>query len=202
MNKRNNFLKNIIKYSSIILGAGILAFGIYNVHSRCAISEGGALGLSLLFLHWFHISPGISNLVIDVLAIAAGTMILQKKFLIDSIIASVAYSLWYFLFEITGPLLPSFKQRPLVAVIIGAIFVGVGTSMIVSHECAAGADDSLALIFQAKTKIRLSVFYVMSDTVVLLLSLSYIPVRQIAWSLLSVMLSSLVIALLCPKPKT
>lgn len=201
MFKRKKNTKKVIKYISILAGTCILAFGIYNVHSRCDISEGGALGLSLLAYHWLHISPGISNLIMDALAIIAGTIALKKSFLVDSIIASIAYSLWYLLFEFFEPILPSLKDKPLVAVIVGALFVGAGTSLIVMHECAAGADDSLALIFQAKTKLSLSAFYVISDTIVLLLSLSYIPYQQIGWSLLTVLLSSVIIAFMCPKKK-
>ena len=31
-----------------ILGGGVLAFGLYNVHSLSGVTEGGALGLTLL----------------------------------------------------------------------------------------------------------------------------------------------------------
>lgn len=191
-----------LKYGSIICGAGVLAFGIYNIHSRCAISEGGVLGLSLLFYHWFHISPAISNLIMDIMAIIAGTRVLQKSFLVDSIIAAVSYSLWYWLFEQYDYVLPNLAAHPLAASIAGGIFVGVGTAMMVRYGCGAGADDSLALIAQAKTPMSLSQYYVISDFSVLLLSLSYIPLGRILWSLLSVSVSSGVIALLCPKENT
>ena len=65
------------KYGSILFGAAVLAFGLYNVHSRCAISEGGALGLSLLFLNWFGLSPAITSVLLDALAILAGTLSLS-----------------------------------------------------------------------------------------------------------------------------
>lgn len=183
----------------IVLGAGILAFGLYNVHSRSMISEGGVLGLSLLLYQWFSLSPSITSFVMDSLAILLGTLILQNRFLFDSIFASVCYSVLYASFEKIGPILPDYSASPLMAALVGGIFVGVGTSFIVRYGCAAGADDSLALIFQKLTKIRLSVFYVLSDFFVLTLSLSYIPIEQIGWSFLSVLLSSALITLFCPK---
>ena len=184
------------KYGSIVLGAGVLAFGLYNVHARCAISEGGVLGVSLLLLRWFGISPGISNLVMDLMAITAGTIVLKSTFLWDSIVASLCYTLWYALFEAFPPLLPDLAAWPAAAALAGGVFVGVGTSLIVRYGCAAGADDSLALIVQAKTRMKLSVFYVLSDFTVLLLSLTYIPAQRIVWSMLSVLVSSGMIELL------
>lgn len=184
------------KYCSIILGAGILAFGIYNIHSRCSISEGGVLGLSLFLYQFFSISPGISNLLMDAAAIGAGTLILKRTFLWDSIAASVCYTLWYCLLECFPPILPNLSASPAIAAILGGLFVGIGTALIVGQGCAAGADDSLALIFNRLTGIHLSLFYLLNDILVLLLSLSYIPIRQIIWSLLSVTISSAIIELL------
>ena len=44
-----------------LLGSGVLAFGLYNVHSLSGVTEGGALGLTLLLQHWLGISPAWSD---------------------------------------------------------------------------------------------------------------------------------------------
>lgn len=197
MKKRNITRYHIVKYCSLICGAGILAFGLYNVHSRCDVSEGGVLGLSLLLYHWLGISPGLSTFLMDLAAIAAGTVVLKNSFLFDSIFAAACYFLWYSVFERFDYVLPNLAAYPLAAAFVGGIFVGVGTALMVRYGCGAGADDSLALIFQAKTGKSLTIFYVMSDLTVLCLSLSYIPFKRIFWSLVTVMVSSAVISLLC-----
>ena len=53
------------KIVSIILGASILSFGLFNVHHQSGITEGGGLGLELLLDHWFHISPAYTSAVCD-----------------------------------------------------------------------------------------------------------------------------------------
>lgn len=191
----------IIKYISITLGAALISFGMYNIHSRCDISEGGVLGVALLLQHWLHLSPAISNPVMDILAMLAGTLILKNTFLKDSLFASLAFALWYRLYECFPPLLPDLSAYPALAAILGGCFVGFGTILIVRHGCAAGADDSLALIANALTGIKLSTYYFISDFSVLALSLSYIPARRIVWSFLTVIVSSGLIAILCPEPK-
>lgn len=157
------------------------------------------LGLSLLIYHWLHISPGISGFIMDAVAMAAGAVILKSSFLLDSLIASACYSLWYLLFERFPPILPNLSAYPFIAAVLGGIFVGIGAGLIVRHGCASGADDSLALIFVKLTKKKISIFYVMSDFCILLLSLTYIPLDRILWSMMSVLISSGIIELLRPR---
>lgn len=190
-----------LKYPSILLGAAIIAFGMYNIHARCAISEGGVLGLVLLLRHWFHISPGIGNFVIDVAAMVAGALILKKSYLWDSLVATIGFSVCYEVMSRFPPLLPDLSTQPVLAAILGGLFVGTGTILIVRHGCAAGADDTFALIVNHKTHIKLSTYYFLSDFTVLLLSLTYISPIRIWWSVLSVVVSSGMIAIFCPEPK-
>ena len=54
-------------------------------------------------------------------------------------------------------------------------------------------DDALALVISKVTRWRLSFAYLFTDLTVLLLSLSYIPITRIAFSLVTVTLSSFLI---------
>ena len=56
-----------------------------------------------------------------------------------------------------------------------------------------GGDDALALVIHKLTGWKLSRAYLFTDLTVLLASLSYIPVRRIAFSLVTVTVSSLLI---------
>lgn len=187
----------IIKYLSFTLGMAILAFGLYNIHSRTLVSEGGVLGATLLLQYWFGISPSITSFVLDAICFAVGTKVLGWGFLRDSIIASALFSLWYALFEHMGPVLPDFSAYPLLAAVLGALFVGVGTGMIVIFDGACGGDDALVLTFKKLWGTPVSVTYFISDFTVLMLSLTYIPVKRIIYSLISVLLSSAVIEGIC-----
>lgn len=185
--------KSVTYIISSIIGTGILAFGLYNIHSRVDLSEGGVLGLSLLIFNWFGISPGLSGLVLDFTAFGIGTLVLGKRFLGKSIFASTMYAAWYFIFEYIGPLLPDFSNQYLTASILGGLFVGIGCGLVVRHDSAAGGDDALALVTHKLTGLKVSSFYFISDFTVLALSLTYISIRKIGWSLLSVFISSTVI---------
>ena len=57
-------------------------------------------------------------------------------------------------------------------------------------NASAGGDDALALSIHKLTGLKLARCYLFSDLSVLLLSLSYIPVTKIAFSLVTVFISS------------
>ncbi|MBR5022736.1 MAG: YitT family protein [Oscillospiraceae bacterium] len=173
-----------------LLGSCILAFGLCHIHALSGVTEGGQLGLTLLLHHWLHITPAISALVINIICYAAGWKALGKSFLFYSLIAAVGFSGFYRIFEQFPPVFPELAQYPLAAALLGAVFVGIGCGLCVRIGGAPCGDDALAIILSHIFKTKIEYFYMISDITVLLLSLSYIPVQRIGFSLLTVLLSS------------
>ncbi len=174
---------------SIVLGSAILAFGLYNVHSISGVTEGGVLGLTLLLEHWFDISPSVSGLILNGVCYLLGFKLLGREFIAYSIIAGGGFSLFYAIFERFPPVYPQIADMPLLAAIVGSLFVGVGVGLCVRANSAPTGDDSLALSLSQLFRIGIQWVYLISDLIVLLLSLSYIPLGRIAYSLLTVILS-------------
>ena len=179
-----------------IFASTFLAFGLYNVHSLSGVTEGGVLGLTLLLEHWFSISPSVSGAVLNVLCYGLGWKLLGKKFLTYSFLSTAGFSLSYKLYEQFPPLFPQIANYPLLAAFIGAIFVGVGAGLCVKIGGAPGGDDALAMSVSHVTGWSIEKVYLLSDLIVLLLSLSYIPVKRIGFSLLTVILSGQIIGLI------
>lgn len=183
-------LKNILLN---LLGSAILAFGLYNVHSFSGVTEGGVLGMTLLLQYWFHISPAVSGFIMNTLCYLFGWKVLGRKFVIYSLIAGGSFSAFYALFEQFNPLWPQLACMPLLASITGAAFVGIGVGLSVRAGGASGGDDALAMTLSYLLKKKIQWIYLTSDLVVLLLSLSYIPLNRIMYSLLTVILSGQII---------
>lgn len=181
------------------LSAGFLAFGMYNIHAVANITEGGVLGAVLLFQHWFGLSPAVSNLVLNSLCYLFGWKTFGKTFVAYSAMASLGYSAVYFLCEQFPPLYPQIASMPLIASLVGSVFVGVGSGVCVRVGGATSGDDALAMSLSKVTRIPIQWIYLASDLAVLVLSLSYIPLRRIAYSLLTVILSGQIIGLLQKK---
>ena len=88
---------------------------------------------------------------------------------------------------------------PLIAALIGALFIGIGVGLGVRMGGASGGDDALAMSVEKLTGIGIQWVYLVEDLIVLTLSLSYIPLRRIAYSLLTVILSGQLIGLVANK---
>ena len=126
------------RYACLLLGTAIVAFGLFNVHGQSGITEGGVLGATLLIQHWTGISPAVSEIVLDAICYALGFAFLGRRFLVDSLIATCAYAGFYALFEGVGYVLPNMGHMPVLAAVIGALFVGVGVGLIVRQDAADG----------------------------------------------------------------
>ena len=177
----------------IILGSLIQAFGIYNIHALSSVTEGGVLGLTLLIHYWFGIFPAISSFLLNAACFALGWKTLGREFMGYSILSITSYSIGYAVCELFPPLWPGIAAMPLTASIVGALFIGIGAGLCVRAGGATSGDDALAMSLNHIWSWPIERIYLVSDLTVLLLSLSYIPLGRIAYSLLTVILSGQII---------
>lgn len=180
---------------SIILGTAIISFGIYNVHQQANITEGGILGMILLCNHWLGISSSILSPILDGLSYLFGYKYLGKDFLKRSIFATFCLAAFFRLWEMFPPLLPGLGDRPLLAAVAGSLFIGVGCGLVVRQGASSGGDDALAMVISKLSGCKIARAYLFTDITVLLLSLSYIPLKRIVYSLVTVTISSYLIGI-------
>ena len=186
-------MKTPLRVALALTGALIQAVGLCNIHAFADVTEGGVLGATLLIEHWFAVSPALSALVLNVLCYFFGWRTLGKDFLLYSAICGVAYSIFYAILEPFAPLWPGLVESPVWSAIVGALFIGVGAGLCVRIGGAPGGDDALAMALSRLTKLDIQWVYLLTDGLVLGLSLSYIPVEKLGWSLLTVVLSGQII---------
>lgn len=179
------------------------AFGMYNIHALSGVTEGGIFGLILLLDHWLHISPAITSFLLNGACYFLGWKTLGKDFIGYSVVASLGYSVCYAICEQFPPLWPQIANMPLTAALTGALFIGIGAGVVVRIGGATSGDDALAMSLRAITGLSVEKIYLISDLTVLALSLSYIPLRRIGYSLLTVILSGQIIGWIqkIPLPK-
>ena len=190
--------KNITSRRCIVaaLGSVILAFGLYHVHSFSDVSEGGVLGMTLLLNHWLHLSPAITGFVLNAVCFLFGWRVLGREFVIYSAIATLSFCAAYAVVEQFPPLWPQLYTVPLLAAIVGAVFVGIGAGLSVWAGGASGGDDALAMALSHITHRPIEQIYLLTDLSVLALALTYIPLSRIAYSLLTVVLSGQIVGLI------
>lgn len=188
LNKRN------IIFS--LLGSGILAFGIYHVHSISGVTEGGTLGLTLLLEHWIGLSPAWTSLILNGACYWLGIRTLGRQFLLCSLVSAGGFSAAYALLEQFPRLWPELSRMPLPAAILGALFVGIGIGLCVRAGGAPTGDDALAMSLSNRLRLPIERVYLVTDMTVLILSLSYLSPVRIACSMLTVVLSGKIIGII------
>ena len=97
------------------------------------------------------------------------------------------------LFQQFPRLFPQIAAYPLAASIAGGLFIGIGAGLCVRSGGATTGDDALAMSLSRITGWDIQWIYLFTDLSVLLLSLSYIPMEKILYSLLTVILSGQII---------
>ena len=180
----------------IMVGATILSFGSYNFNYQNSVTEGGVLGLLLLMQHVFNISPSITSVVIDFILFTIGSKFFGKKFLLYSILSTTTFSITYKIWESIGFLVPSFKHNMLIASILAGIGVGVGVGLVVRGGGASGGDDVIALLGNKFLKLKVNHVYLITDAIVLLMSLVYLDIKQVFFSIIAVTTSGKIISLI------
>ena len=180
----------------IMIGATILSFGSYNFNYQNNITEGGVLGLLLLLQHVFNISPSVTSLVIDFSLFAIGSKFFGKKFLLYSILSTTTFSSTYKIWEKIGFLVPSFTNNMLIASILAGIGVGIGVGLVVRGGGASGGDDVIALLGNKLLKLKVNHVYLVTDAIVLLMSLVYLDIKQVFFSIIAVTISGKIISIL------
>ena len=178
-----------------LLGSAILAFGLYHVHSRSGVTAGGILGMTLFLQRWFAISPAVSGFVLNMACYLFGLKMLGLSFILYSLIGGGAFSVFYAFFEQFPPLFPLLAASPLAASIAGALFVGIGVGLGVRAGSAISGDDALAMSLMKLWGWKIESVYLISDLSVLALSASYLPLENLACSLLTVILSGKIIGI-------
>ena len=186
MESKKKILRSVLL---IALGSSILAFGSYNFNYQNNVTEGGVLGLLLLVKNVFDISPSITNLIIDFSLFAIGSKFFGKKFLACSIFATFCFSVSYRFWESIGFLTPNFTNSMLVG-------VGVGAGIVLRGGGASGGDDVIALLGNKFTPLKVQHVYMLTDAIVLLMSLVYLDFKQIFFSIIAVCISGKLISVI------
>lgn len=203
MDRLNKWLRDVLcslraefpprRLAVIALGAAIATFGLHNIHQRTGITEGGVLGMLLFVNHWTGLPASLVSPVLDLLCYAAALKVLGAGFLRTAVVSSAFMAAWFKVWESFPPVLPDLSPYPLAAAVLGGIFIGVGVGLIIRKGGSSGGDDALALVIQRLSGWGLARCYLITDLTVLALSLSYIPAWRIAFSLITVTLSSFLI---------
>ena len=84
----------------------------------------------------------------------------------------------------------------ILAAILTGVAVGLGVGLVVRVGAASGGDDVLAILGSKFSRLKIHHMYYLMDAVVLALSLTYISLDRIVYSIIAVLVSGTLISVI------
>lgn len=177
----------------MLLGCFLLAFTYYHINFQNGLSEGSFVGIALLGKYLFDFPPALSMLVLDIPIFILAVFLKGRKFIINTVLASLLFTFFYEIVETFSPLTLNLQQNLPLAALLSGIFSGVGVGIVLRSGSATGGDEILALMISEWSGIKIGNVFMLMDALVLTVSLLYLPFAQTMYTILAVIISGQVI---------
>ena len=181
-----------------LIGSAILAFGTNYIYVNSNVPEGGIIGLCLIIEHFTGIHPSLSNIIITVFCYILAWRLMGTKYILNTSIATIGFSIFYAIFSMDSldGLFPSLAEYPLLAALVGAIFVEVGTA--ITHRFGSAPSGEQALTMALVKRGDLNFGWVQFFRDFLVLSLAIFTYDDPADGIYPVIYAILIMTLLTP----
>lgn len=179
-------LRNLI---IIIIGSGIMGFGVnyFNIANR--LSEGGVTGITILLKYIFNWDPGITNFVINIPLLIIGWKVFGRNALFYTIVGTTAVSIFLSLFSpLRHPM-----QDTLLASLYAGVTVGIGLGLVFWAGGTTGGVDIIARLGHKYKGWSIGRTMFAFDVVVITFSLFYLNLELAMYTLVAVFVSSRVV---------
>ncbi|SFJ67364.1 YitT family protein [Thermoflavimicrobium dichotomicum] len=173
----------------ILFGLFLEAFTYYHINYQNSLAEGGFVGLALLVKYVFGTSPALTMFILDFPLFIIGFKERGAKFLIYSVFAATMFSIFYDLCERFSPLRWDFSEMMLLGSILSGILTGFASGLVLRYGAAAGGEEILALYIHKHFGLEVGTFFIISDFIVLALSLWFLPLSKVMYTIIAITIS-------------
>ncbi|MCH4163250.1 MAG: YitT family protein [Lentilactobacillus diolivorans] len=183
---------SVVDLLVIALGAAIYSFGIvfFNIYNHLA--DGGVTGITLILRAVFHIDPAYSTILVNIPLFAIGYRFLGKKDMIYTLYGTIVLSIFLWIWQ-RVPIVINIQHDLLLAAIGAGLFGGFGCGIVYRFGGTTGGVDIVARLFERFKGVQMGQTLLTMDVIVLLSSLIYLDVRQMAYTLIYVWIFSLLV---------
>ena len=191
MNKEVKF--HPLNFLMIALGTAIYAFGFVNFNMVNHLAEGGVSGITLIFHALFKINPAYTQILLNIPLFILGVKIFGKRGMIYTIHGTVCLSIFIWLFQRMSFSI-DLAHDTLIAALLAGIFAGIGGGIVFRYGGTTGGGDIIGRYFEQKKGFALGQTLFVFDILVLTLSLSYIDIQHMMYTVIASFVFSQVVA--------
>lgn len=177
---------HVLDFLMIALGCAFYGCGLVNVNIANNLAEGGVTGVTLIIRYWLHIDPAYTTVLINVPLILIGYRYLGKKSLLYTVYGTLSLSFFIWLWQrVSLPVNLNVQHDMFLAGILAGFFGGLGSGLVYRFGGTTGGTDVVARILEKQKGISMGKTLLSLDVLVLTLSLSYLNLRQMMYTLLA-----------------
>ncbi|AYG00997.1 YitT family protein [Lactococcus allomyrinae] len=169
---------------AIALGTAIYAFGFVEFNMANHLAEGGVAGLSLIGHALFHIDPSYTQLILNIPLLIVGYRFLGRRTFIYTIWGILSLSIWMWIFQRVD-FSVNVGHDNLIAALLAGVFAGIGIGFVFRFGGTTGGADIVAKLLQIKRGVAVGKTFFAFDACVMLLSLSYINLNHMMYTLIA-----------------
>ncbi len=195
--KSSKLLHQLQTIIPIIAGSAIYAFGLMYFIIPNELMEGGVTGITVLLNYAFNISPSISTMALNIPLFLVGMKILGKRQSIYTGLGIASLTLFLWLFEALidrGYVVPFHTEQDyILAALYAGVTLGAGLGIVFRFGGTTGGSDIIARIINRKFGFSMGQIILSLDILIIGLSLFFIPLERILYTLVAVFIASKVI---------
>ncbi|MGY3742241.1 YitT family protein [Leuconostoc inhae] len=178
----------------ITIGTGFYGWSLININITNQLAEGGLSGITLILLALFNWNPAYTNLILNIPLLVIGYRVLGRRSFIYTIWGIMSLSFWLYVWQ-KFPMPPALHHDMLIAGLLAGIVSGIGLGIVFRFGGTSGGTDVIARIMEQKFGIQIGRTMFALDAVVLLMSLIYIDVIHMMYTLIASFVFAQVVSL-------
>lgn len=148
LKKLNKYIRMIIEFFMLAVGAAIAAFAIEEFLVPNTILDGGVVGISIMINAKTGFALGILTILINIPFLIIGSKKLGKIFIAKSAFAMAMFSLFVSIFEKWVEV----TEQTLLAVVFGGVILGIGCGLVIKFGGCLDGTETVAILLNKKFK--------------------------------------------------
>jgi len=180
--------------ASVTLGTAIYAFGLHYFVMPNQLMEGGLTGIGILLNYAFGWPLSASTLVLNIPLFLLGWRMLGGRSMFLTIYGTLSLSFFLWLIELaaaSGSVRPFVMERDvLLAALYAGVTLGTGLGLVFRFGATTGGADIIARILQKSRGWSMGQIILGIDAIVIGLSLLFIPIERVLYTLVVVFIAS------------
>ncbi len=184
---KNKNVRSVRTFVIIILGNMLYALIVKLFLLPGNLMTGGTTGIGLLVKRYTEMSLAGFVLIFNLIMLAAGFVLLGKKFALTTVISSLAYPIFLEVFDrILGEV--TLTEEPILNTIFSGLGIGLALGLVIRTGASTGGMDIPPLVLHKYFRIPVSVSLNFFDMLILAGQAVYNPAERILYGILLILI--------------